>query len=89
MLSSAGMRCCCSIQKEASSTGVFGDSFDDSGWVPKIGLGIGVPINDRFEIDAEWSGYLDWDLGLTLDPELAFLSEGSTEVLALGVRWKF
>ena len=74
------------LEKEARIGGV---SSDASGFVPKIGFGVAVPVTDHFAVNLEWTGYFDWDLGLMVDEDIELFTEGTTELLTLGVRWSF
>jgi OOP family OmpA-OmpF porin len=65
-----------------------GSSFDASGFVPKLGIGFGVPVNEHLAFNFEWTQNLEWDLGFQTDPDFELFTE-DTSTYSLGVRWRF
>lgn len=65
------------------------NSWSASGQSFSYGVGIGVPINDRFEIELDLTQYAEGGLGLTLDSTLGAYSQTEATIASLGVRFRF
>jgi len=66
------------------------DSYTYRDGVLKFALGIGVPINSRFDIDLDFTQYQTLGIGYGASYDDAGLVAGSeSQVLSLGVRWRF
>ena len=74
------------ITRDISLSGV--GSSDANGFVPRVGLGFAIPVNDRLAFNFEWTQNVDWDLGIETEPDLALFSD-DTSMYSLGVRWRF
>ena len=64
-------------------------SYSERSTVLSFGVGIAVPITDRFEVDLDYTHYREIGLGLTLSSTLGIINEGESSVTTLGVRFRF
>ena len=65
------------------------NSWSDTNTVFSYGLGIAVPVNERFEIDVDYAWYREVGLGLTLSSSVGVIDEAESQVATLGVRYRF
>lgn len=65
------------------------NAYSEKGTVWKFGIGVGIPINDRFEIGLDLTQYRNIGIQINMpyvaDPDT--VSEGDATVVTLGVRW--
>jgi hypothetical protein len=66
-------------------------AYSEKGMVWKFGIGVEVPINDRFEVGLDLTQYRDIGIHVetpyVADPDT--VSKGDATVATLGVRWSF
>jgi hypothetical protein len=74
------------LSRDVSTSG--GSSISASGFVPKVGIGFAVPVNERLAFNFGWTQNIDWDIGIQTDPEFEVFTD-DTSMYALGVRWSF
>jgi OmpA-OmpF porin, OOP family len=73
-----------------SSATFISSSASDTDTVMKFGIGIGVPINNQWEIGLDVTQYREIGLGFTSQAnDVSVIKEGESTVVSLGFRWKF
>jgi hypothetical protein len=81
------------IYRELSTTdsGGMGPTyhFTSKDTVTRLGLGVAVPVNPRFEIALDYAQYRDIGLAVGMGGSTTVVDQGESSVLSLGLRWKF
>jgi len=81
------------IYRELSTTqdGGTGPSYHwtDKDTVMRLGLGVAVPVNPRFQISLDYAEYRDIGLALDMSSNATVVNNGETSVISLGLRYSF
>src|SRR4051812_23111568 len=62
--------------------------WSDKDTVVKLGFGIGIPINSRFEVALDYVEYRDIGLAVDTGFNATVVNDGETSVTSLGLRWR-
>jgi hypothetical protein len=63
--------------------------FTSKDTVTRLGLGVAVPVNPRFEIALDYAQYRDIGLAVGMGGTTTVVDQGESSVLSLGLRWIF
>jgi hypothetical protein len=74
-----------------AGTTVGGGPYEAKDTVARFGIGVLVPLNERFELALDATQYHDLGVGLSRSDAGAIhtVSEGDASAVSLGVRWRF
>ena len=54
-----------------------------------FGVGVAIPINERFEVDVDYTHYREIGLGLTMGSDLGVFDNAESNLVTLGLRFHF
>jgi OOP family OmpA-OmpF porin len=67
----------------------FRNQWSEKTTIFSFGAGIAIPINERFEIDVDYTHYREIGLGLTVGSSLGVYDNAESNLATLGLRFRF
>jgi OmpA-OmpF porin, OOP family len=65
------------------------NQWSESTTIFSFGVGVAIPINERFEVDVDYTHYREIGLGLTVGSSLGVIDNAESNLVTLGLRFHF